>query len=90
MMLTISLPSDAESKLRQRANAVGQELSQYVEQLVARDIAVPATEPIIRSGGAMASSLEDQYQQGYTTTPEEIADVVALLPHLAIESEEWT
>ena len=55
-----------------------------------RDIAVPATEPIIRSGGAMASSLEDQYQQGYTTTPEEIADVVALLPHLAIESEEWT
>jgi hypothetical protein len=34
MALTISLPSDAESRLRERARAAGQDVTQYVEQLI--------------------------------------------------------
>ena len=47
--------------------------------------------------GALASaqvaapdlSLDDQYAQGYAQTPEVIADVEALLPHLGSVSEQW-
>ena len=54
MALTIPLSSDAESRLRERARAAGQEVTQYVEQLIARELVAPlslaeATEPLARA-----------------------------------------
>ena len=39
MTLTISLPGDAEAKLRERARAAGQDVAQYVETLIAMELA---------------------------------------------------
>ena len=38
MTLTISLPSKAETLLTERARAAGQDVKQYVEQLIAREL----------------------------------------------------
>ena len=90
MTLTISIPPDAESKLRDRANAVGQIMSEYVEQLVAREIAVPSSsEQTDERSGAIANSLDEQYEQGYRTIPEDVTDIVALMPYLVADSAEW-
>ena len=39
--------------------------------------------------GVIAQSLDEQYEQGYRATPEDITDIVALMPYLAVESGEW-
>jgi len=57
MTLTISLPSEAEAKLRQRAKAAGQDVSQYLEQLISKELTAPLTlaeaaEPMARRGGS--------------------------------------
>ena len=60
MILTLFILPDAESKLRDHANAVGQTLSEYGEQLVAREIAAPSTPAGELSGprnGVIAQSL---------------------------------
>ena len=82
MTLTISIPEDAEPKLLQRADASGQDIRGYVEQLIANDVAALAVGP----------SLDDQYERGYASIPENIDDVTAMLPHLAVDplnAGEW-
>lgn len=54
MTLMISLPPDAETKLKERAKAAGQEVSQYVERLLVRELDAPlslaeASEPLARA-----------------------------------------
>jgi hypothetical protein len=62
MTLTISLPGDAESRLKERARAAGQDVTQYVEQLIAKELVAPlslaeAAEPI--AGAVDATNLTD-------------------------------
>jgi|HubBroStandDraft_6_1064221.scaffolds.fasta_scaffold970572_2 hypothetical protein len=54
MALTISLSNDAESRLRERARAAGQDVTQYVEQLIIKELVAPlslaeAAEPLARA-----------------------------------------
>jgi hypothetical protein len=65
MALTISLPSDAESRLRERARAAGQEVTQYVEQLITKELVAPlslaeAAEPLARAVDA-AGVTDDEF-----------------------------
>ncbi len=65
MTLTISLPSDAEALLRQRAGAEGKDVAQYVEQLIARELEAPlalaaAAEPLARAVDASGVS-DDEF-----------------------------
>jgi hypothetical protein len=65
MALTISLPSDAEARLRQRAQAAGQDVSEYVEQLIAKELVAPLTlaeaaEPLARAVDASGVS-DDEF-----------------------------
>ncbi|HEX4283860.1 MAG TPA: hypothetical protein VHZ28_02130 [Terracidiphilus sp.] len=65
MVLTISLPADAESRLRARARAAGQDLTEYVEQLIARELVAPlslaeASEPLARAVDA-AGVTDDEF-----------------------------
>lgn len=54
MTLTISLPSDAESRLKERARAAGQDVVQYVEWLIKQELLAPlslveAAEPLAKA-----------------------------------------
>jgi hypothetical protein len=54
MTLQISLPADAESRLKERAKAARQEISRYVERLLVRELDAPlslaeASEPLARA-----------------------------------------
>jgi ADP-heptose:LPS heptosyltransferase len=54
MTLIISLPSDAEEKLQERAQAAGKDVKQYVEQLIVKELVAPlslaeAAEPLARA-----------------------------------------
>jgi hypothetical protein len=54
MTLTISLPSDAESRLKERARAAGQDVAQYVERLIKQELLAPlslvdAAEPLAKA-----------------------------------------
>jgi hypothetical protein len=65
MSLTISLPSDTEAMLKQRAAAEGKDVAEYVEQLIARELLAPLTlaeaaEPIARAVEAAGVS-DDQF-----------------------------
>lgn len=65
MALTISLPNDAESRLRERARAAGQDVTQYVEQLITKELVAPlslaeAAEPLARAVDA-AGVTEDEF-----------------------------
>jgi hypothetical protein len=65
MALTISLPIDAESRLRERARAAGQEVTQYVEQLITKELVAPlslaeAAEPLARAADA-AGVTDDEF-----------------------------
>src|SRR5580658_9758385 len=65
MTLTISLPSDAETLLTERARGAGQDVEQYVEQLIARELAAPlsladAAEPLARAVDA-AGVTDDEF-----------------------------
>jgi hypothetical protein len=65
MTLTISLPRDAESRLRERARAAGQEVTQYVEQLITKELVAPlslaeAAEPLARAVDAAGVS-DDEF-----------------------------
>jgi hypothetical protein len=76
MTLIISLPSDAEAKLRARARAAGRDVSQYVEQLIARELVAPlslaeAAEP--RARAVEASGVSDAQ---FTATLVEARDAV--------------
>jgi hypothetical protein len=70
MTLTISLPGDAESRLRERAQAAGQDLVHYVEQLIAKELVAPlslaeAAEPIARAVDA-ANLTDDEFMSVLT------------------------
>jgi len=63
MTLTISLRPEEQQKLSQRAAAAGTDVTEYVHQLVRRDIDMPpsiaqAAEPIAQA--ARASGISDQ------------------------------
>lgn len=63
MTVTISLRPEEQKKLSQRAAAAGKDLSEYVHQLVRRDIESPpsiaqAAEPIARA--VQASGISDE------------------------------
>jgi len=65
MALTISLPSDAESRLRERARTAGQDVTQYVEQLITKELVAPlslaeAAEPLARAVDAAGVS-DDEF-----------------------------
>jgi hypothetical protein len=65
MTLTISLPSEAETKLKERAQAAGQGVEQYVEQLIAKELVAPlslaeAAEPLARAVDA-AGVTDDEF-----------------------------
>ena len=65
MALPISLPIDAESRLRERARAAGQDVTQYVEQLITRELVAPlslaeAAEPLARAVDA-AGVCDDEF-----------------------------
>jgi hypothetical protein len=54
MTLVISLPSDAETKLKERALAAGKEVSDYARQLLVNELAAPvslseAAEPLAKA-----------------------------------------
>lgn len=65
MTLTISLPADAEFKLKERAMAAGQDVTIYLEQLIAKELAAPlslieAAEPLARAVDVAGMS-EDEF-----------------------------
>ena len=65
MTLTISLPTEAEAKLKERARAAGQDVTRYVEELIARELAAPlslvdASEPFARAVDAVGVS-DDEF-----------------------------
>ncbi len=62
--MTISLPIDAESRLRERARTAGQDVTQYVEQLITKELVAPlslaeAAEPLARAVDAAGVSDEE-------------------------------
>ena len=66
MTLTISLPPDAEAKLKRRAQAAGQDVTLYLEGLIAKELAAPisiaeAAEPFARAVDAAGVS-EEEFQ----------------------------
>jgi hypothetical protein len=65
MALTISLPSDAEFRLRERARAAGQDVTQYVQELITKELVAPlslaeAAEPLARAVDAAGVS-DDEF-----------------------------
>jgi hypothetical protein len=65
MALTISLPGDTEARLKERARAAGQDVTQYVEQLIAKELVAPlslaeAAEPLARAVDA-AGVTDDEF-----------------------------
>jgi hypothetical protein len=65
MTMTISLPVDAEAKLKERARAAGQDLPSYVVQSLTKELVAPlslaeAAEPLARVVDA-AGVTDDQY-----------------------------
>jgi hypothetical protein len=56
MSLNISLPFDAEAKLRERARAAGKDLSQYVEQLLTNELLAPLL--LIEAAEPFASAVD--------------------------------
>jgi len=64
MALTISLPSDAESRRRERARAAGQDVTKYVEQLITKESVASlslaeAAEPLARAVDAAGVTDEE-------------------------------
>jgi len=65
MTLMISLPGDTETRLKERAHAAGQDLAQYVEGLISKELAAPlslaaAAEPLARAVDAVGVT-DDQF-----------------------------
>ena len=64
MTLSISLPPDAEARLRERASATGQDVAEYVRQLINRELEAPlslveAAEPFARAVDAAGVTEEE-------------------------------
>ena len=65
MMLMISLPADAETRLRERARAAGKDVSEYVQQLLVNELVAPLTlaeaaEPLAKAVDAAGVS-DDEF-----------------------------
>lgn len=64
-----------------------------LDKLKVIQLLAPDLEPALadQSGPSLGNSanLDDQYQRGYERSPEDVADVKALLPHLSIPPEKW-
>ena len=70
MTLTISLPSDSEKKLVERARAAGQAPEQYAAGLLARELEAPlslveAAEPLARAVDTAGAS-DEQFTEAIT------------------------
>jgi len=64
MTLMISLPADAEIRLRERARAAGKDVNEYAEQLLVNELVAPLTlaeaaEPLARAVDASGVSDEE-------------------------------
>ena len=64
MTLMISLPLDAETKLRERARAAGKDVAEYVQQLLVNELGAPlslaeASEPLAKAVDAAGVSDEE-------------------------------
>ena len=64
MTLMISLPPDAETKLRERAHAAGKDVVEYVQQLLVNELVAPlslaeAAEPLAKAVDAAGVSDEE-------------------------------
>jgi hypothetical protein len=64
MTFTISLPSEAEKQLRERALAAGRAIEEYVQDMISRELAAPeslieAAEPFARAVEATGVSDEE-------------------------------
>jgi predicted DNA-binding protein len=64
MTLSILLPPDAEARLQERARASGQDVAEYVRQLISRELEAPlslldAAEPFARAVDAAGVSDEE-------------------------------
>ena len=58
MTLTISLPPDEETQLKERAQAAGQDVAGFVEQLIAEELAAPPSrDPADRDRRLRAAAL---------------------------------
>jgi len=86
MTLTVSLPADAETKLQARADAAGQDMAQFVEQLLKKEIAASLS---VSTAQDTTAALDLQYERGYAQLPEDLSLTTALLPHLAVDLERW-
>jgi hypothetical protein len=57
MTLNLTLPSEAEARLRERAAAAGQDVERYAETLLMRDLARPLT--ITEAAEPFAKAVEE-------------------------------
>src|SRR4051812_39163687 len=74
MTLTISLPSDSETRLKERARAAGQDLTRYVEQLIEKDLAAPLSIPDAAEPLAKAVDAAGVTHDRFTSILEEARD----------------
>lgn len=76
MTLTISLPAEAEARLRQRAQAVGQDVTRYIERLLTEEFGGPASpaNAVAKSPCQATLDLLDQWErEDRTNDPAELA-----------------
>jgi hypothetical protein len=76
MTLTISLPAEAEARLRERAQAVGQDPARYAAQLLTEELAGPISSVASGTQGANAATLKllEQWEHDeQTDDPAELA-----------------
>jgi hypothetical protein len=64
MVLSLSISFETEAKLKARAEAAGQDVAQYVEQILTKELAAPlsiaeAAEPLARAVDASGVSDEE-------------------------------
>lgn len=72
MTLTISLPAEAEARLKERAQAVGQEPAQYAERLLTQELVGPASSTP-NANAATLELLERWEREQHTDDPAELA-----------------
>lgn len=76
MTLTITLPQEAEARLRERAAAVGQDPARYAERLLAEELAGSAlsgARSTAKSSSATLELLAQWEREDHTNDPAELA-----------------
>lgn len=86
MTLTVSIPNELETQLRQRADAARLEVPQFVEQILRHEIAASVS---VSGAAESAAELDRAYERGYAMVPEGLSLTNALLPFLSVDAEAW-